>query len=71
MATFAVLSGNIVSNVIVADTKEIAELVTNNTCVEYTSENPAGIGMIYDETTQTFSSPVEETPAEEAPTVTE
>jgi hypothetical protein len=48
MANFAVMSGNIVSNVIVADTKENAELATNSTCVEYSDAKPAGIGWTYD-----------------------
>jgi hypothetical protein len=48
MATFAVMSGNSVSNVIVADTKEIAEQVTGSVCIEYTEENPAGIGWTHD-----------------------
>jgi hypothetical protein len=48
MATFAVMSGDSVSNVIVADTKEIAEEVTGSICIEYTEENPAGIGYHYD-----------------------
>ena len=64
MATFAVLNSGNVVNVIVADTKEIAEQVTNHTCVEYTEENPAGIGHIYDEATGIFSTPVVEDPAE-------
>jgi hypothetical protein len=58
MATFASLSGNIVENLVVADTKEIAELVSGLTCVEYTSENPAVIGGTYDGST--FSNPVTE-----------
>lgn len=47
MATFAVLKDNKVINVIIADTKEIAEQVTNKTCIEYTEENPAGIDWTY------------------------
>jgi hypothetical protein len=63
MATFAVISGKLVTNVILAETKEIAEEVTGLTCVEYTNENPAGIGWTYDGTN--FVSPVvEEIPAE-------
>ena len=50
MTTFAVLKGNQVTNIIVADTKEIAEEILNATCVEYTEDNPAGIGWIYDGT---------------------
>ena len=53
MATFAVISGNSVSNVIVADTIEDAQLATGETCVEYTEANPAGIGWTYDGTTFT------------------
>lgn len=60
MATFAVLNNGQVMNVIIADTKEIAEQVTNHTCVEYTESNPAAIGHIYDEATVTFSAPVVE-----------
>jgi hypothetical protein len=45
---FAVITGNQVTNIIVADSKEIAEEVTGFTCVEYTDENPAGIGWNYD-----------------------
>jgi hypothetical protein len=57
MANFAVISGDIVNNVIVADTLEIAELVTGQTCVEYTDTNPAGIGWTYDATSNTFTPP--------------
>ena len=60
---FAVISENLVLNLIVADTLEIAEAVSGLTCVEYTNENPAGIGWTYDGTN--FVSPVvEEIPAE-------
>ena len=48
MANYAVIKDGIVDNVIVADTKEIAEIVTGLTCIEYTEENPAGIGWSYD-----------------------
>lgn len=58
MANFAVLAGNTVSNVIVADTLEIAELVTGSTCVEYTDDNPAGIGWTYAD--GVFTAPVVE-----------
>lgn len=34
MATFAVISGNTISNIIVADTKEIAEMLTKCICQE-------------------------------------
>lgn len=58
MANFAVLINNRVTNIIVADSKEIAEAVTNSICVEYTEENPAGIGWTYDGVN--FIAPVEE-----------
>ena len=60
MANFAEIQNGVVTNVIVADTKEIAELVTGLTCVEYTDSNPAGIGWTYDGTK--FIAPVVETP---------
>ena len=41
------MSGDIVTNIIVADSKEIAEQVTSQTCIEYTDENPAVIGLGY------------------------
>lgn len=56
MANFAVLSGPIVINTIVAETKEIAEQVTNLACIEYTEG--VGIGHFYDADTGTFSAPV-------------
>ena len=58
MATFAMMGGNTVSNVIVADDKEATEAALNCTLIEYTPENPAGIGWSYDETTGKFSKPV-------------
>ena len=65
MANYAVIKDGIVNNVIVADTKEIAETVTGLTCIEYTDENRAGIGWTYDGTN--FIAPVIEEPAEETP----
>lgn len=50
MANYAIVENNIVTNVIVADSKEIAEEVTGLVCIEYTQENPAGIGWAYDGT---------------------
>lgn len=57
MSTFAVINGGKVSNIIVADTKEIAEEVTGQLCVEYTDESPAHIGLGWDEATG-FEQPV-------------
>lgn len=52
MAIFAVIKDGIVTNVIVADSKEIAEDVTGLTCIEYDqdSSNAAHIGYTYDGT---------------------
>lgn len=48
MAYFATLDeNNKVTNVIVADSQEIAEEVTGLLCIEYTEENPAIIGLGY------------------------
>ena len=47
MGYFAVLNDTTVVNVIVADTLEIAEAVSNATCVEFTEGNPAQIGLKY------------------------
>jgi hypothetical protein len=48
MGNFAVLDeNNKVTNIIVADSKEIAEEVTGLPCVEYTDSNPAIIGLGY------------------------
>jgi hypothetical protein len=57
MPSYAVIKSNAVVNVIVADSKEDAELLTNSTCVEYTSENPLGVGWIKDG--ETFIDPTE------------
>lgn len=59
MAYYAVIDNNKVINTIVAETKEIAELVTNSTCVEFTYEIPAGIGWTYEE--EKFIAPIKET----------
>ena len=68
MANFAEIQDGVVTNVIVADTKEIAELVTGQICVEYTDSNSPNIGWTYDGTK--FIAPVVETPIapEVAPT---
>ena len=58
MATYAMMSGNSVSNVIVADDKEATESALGCTLIEYTPENPAGIGWTMDEDGK-FHPPVE------------
>ena len=60
MATFAMMSGNTVSTVIVADDKEATEAALGCVLIEYTPENPAGIGWTFDETTGKFNAPIVE-----------
>jgi hypothetical protein len=66
MATYAVMGGNIVSNVIVADDKEDAARVMGAELIEYTDENPAGIGWTYDEETGRFTAPEPVAPIDSA-----
>jgi len=68
MGTYAVISGNTVSNVIVTDDVEDASNALHATLIEYTSENPAGIGWTYDQETGAFTAPepVEIDPVQEA-----
>lgn len=58
MARFAVLNNATVINIIVADTKEIAETATGFTCVEHTTEDKVDIGDTWDGST--FNKPTEE-----------
>jgi len=58
MKTFAVMVGNTVSNVIMAENESVGE-VLGITVIEYTPENPAGIGWTYDEATGLFSPPIQ------------
>ena len=60
MATYAMMSGNMVDNIIVADDKEATEKALNCVLIEYTDDNPAGIGWIYDEATGKFNAPIVE-----------
>ena len=53
---FAVISNGIVINLIVADSLEVAEAVSNFTCIEYANHTDAGIGWTYDGTN--FIAPV-------------
>ena len=55
MATYAMMSGNIVSNIIVADNKKETEIALNCVLIKFTKDNPAAIGWIYDPETKTFS----------------
>lgn len=47
MFNFAVLDKENVVNVIVAESKAIAEEVTGKTCIQYTTESVVAIGDIY------------------------
>jgi hypothetical protein len=60
MPNFAEIKNDVVANIIIAESKEIADMVTGGVCVEYTDENPAYIGWIYDGTN--FIQPVVEVP---------
>lgn len=62
MANYAVIQNDKVVNIIIADSKEIAEEVTGLVCIEYTEENPAGIGWNWDG--NNFINPSEEAPNE-------
>lgn len=67
MATFAMMAGNTVSNIIMADNKEATEAALHCRLIEYTNENPAGVGYTYNEETGIFIAPIieEETPEEQ------
>lgn len=57
MATYAEINNeNIVVNVIVADAEFVATQI-DKTFIEYTNENPAGIGYAYDPNTGLFTAP--------------
>ena len=47
MALFAVINNDSVSNVIVCDTKELAETLTGKTCIEYAEDSGVAIGWKY------------------------
>jgi hypothetical protein len=63
--TAAIMGGNIVENIIVVDDIEQSSKDLNRRLIEYTVENPAGIGWTYDEETGQFNPPVEVIPVEE------
>ena len=58
MATFAMMGGNSVTNIIMADDKEVTEAALNCKLIEYTADNPASIGYTYDEETGRFNPPI-------------
>ena len=62
MSTYAELNkDNIVTNVIVADAEFVATQ-TDKTYVEYTDQNPAGIGWTYDADLDEFIAPIIDEP---------
>jgi hypothetical protein len=64
MSNFAVIENGVVTNVIIADTQEIAEAVTGLTSIEVEQVPGApGIGWLYDGS-EFSAPPVEETPSE-------
>jgi hypothetical protein len=57
MGTYAVMGGDTVTNVIVADDPIDASNALGVELIEYTSDNPAGVGWTYDKETNTFTPP--------------
>lgn len=47
MALFAIINNNHVSNIIIAETKEIAEMISDGIAVEYNENDYVCIGMEY------------------------
>jgi hypothetical protein len=61
MADYAMMHGNKVINIIVADDKESTEAAFNCRLIEIGTDNIAGPDWIYDEETGKFNRPIEET----------
>lgn len=57
MGIFGVIDNNIITNVIVADSKEIAETVAQKECIEQTEQNQLGIGYYWSEEWNKYISP--------------
>lgn len=57
MAKFAQISGNVVANIVIGDSKEELESLFGGEFVEYTEENPAGVGWFFDKETGEFTNP--------------
>ena len=60
MKSFAVIEDNVVTNVIVAETLEVAQEVTGQQCVEYDDVKVSGIGYTYDPIKDEFVVPTAE-----------
>ena len=58
MATYAMMAGNTVENIVMADDKEATEAALNCVLIEFTPDNPAGTGWSYDAETGKFIEPV-------------
>lgn len=58
--TAAVMSGDTVENIIVVDDIAQSAQDLNRELIEYTAENPAGIGWTYNRETGKFNAPVQE-----------
>jgi hypothetical protein len=57
MANYAVIDNGTVINTIVADSLEVAQEVTGQTCIEYTEENPLGVNWSWDATADAYIIP--------------
>jgi hypothetical protein len=57
MSRYAVIENDVVVNVILADTQEIAEQVSGKICIEYTEENPLAIDWYWMEEAGKYISP--------------
>lgn len=58
MKSYAVIKGNVVTNVIIAENKENVEASLNCVLVEISTENPAGIGWFYNKEQNIFIQPI-------------
>lgn len=63
---FAIIENNIVNNLIVCDSKELAEELTGLLCVEIFPEKTASPGDLYDPESDTFILPSSDTIEESA-----
>ena len=57
MANYAMMAGNTVENIIVADDKEATEEALRCVLIEITQDIPAGIGYTFDEAKGVFIAP--------------
>ena len=57
MKSYAVIENGTVINVILSDSKEIAEEITQKLCIEYTEESPLAIGYCWLDSIQKYVIP--------------